>query len=493
LLKEIMVARLGRKRFNLRITTALTIAVGISASVFIAIQALVFLLHTSGYDFLSTAAHAGRGFYVVVPAALSIIAGCLVSLFWLGLKKVSPVQRDSPVVADRAGPPPLNISEGLHRFHEGILWNYLKTVPDGILLIDSNECIVNANEAICQLTGVSFQEMKEKEDPFFFLAEDGREEVYGFLDSLSTVDGPESCLIESDLAVANQNLEEKVLVGLYVQENPELSGLAVVVIPHGRSEKLFGSNKRVENSKAVGNFSAGVAHSINNLLSSIMGSVSVLESSIDTISAGKRDKLLMIIRRSTKEATSIAESLLQFGRAVQGRSSSGPVQIVQIIEEAISIIKTMPGVQSYEFCFTASGPVTAISDPGGLQQVLLNILTNAVDSMPEPGEIYIRITRGKSSGDDVVCIEVEDSGVGIDAEIQNKIFDPFFSTKSPSKMQKYLGGSGIGLSTALALVESWGGQISCRSEKGVGTVITVSLLPCPVVDVKSSSSELTVN
>jgi CheY-like chemotaxis protein/anti-sigma regulatory factor (Ser/Thr protein kinase) len=116
--------------------------------------------------------------------------------------------------------------------------------------------------------------------------------------------------------------------------------------------------------------------------------------------------------------------------------------------------------------------VTVLGDDGQLAQVVQNLVRNAVDAMPAGGTVHIKLTlRGATGKGREVCIEVLDHGHGIDPEVLDRIFVPFFTTKS--------GSSGLGLAVAHSVVQSHGGRIEVSSTRGVGTTFQVFL---PAVD-----------
>jgi signal transduction histidine kinase len=119
---------------------------------------------------------------------------------------------------------------------------------------------------------------------------------------------------------------------------------------------------------------------------------------------------------------------------------------------------------------TSLGDIPACAaNSNAMRQILLNLLTNAVQAMPHGGELRLRTAR---AGHDRIRIEVEDTGVGIAPENLNKVFDPFYTTKAPGQ------GTGLGLSVVHSVVRRYGGDISVDSVHGVGTTFRIEL-PCP--------------
>jgi len=129
-------------------------------------------------------------------------------------------------------------------------------------------------------------------------------------------------------------------------------------------------------------------------------------------------------------------------------------------------------------------------DPGQFDQVLMNLILNARDAMPEGGNITIDIRIDKSSGDvpslsgPCVTIDVSDNGTGIDEATQKQIFEPFFTTKEIGK------GTGLGLATVYAIIEQHGGHLSVASEVEEGTCFTIHI---PLADSEASSQSAKTN
>jgi signal transduction histidine kinase len=126
---------------------------------------------------------------------------------------------------------------------------------------------------------------------------------------------------------------------------------------------------------------------------------------------------------------------------------------------------------------------SVMADEGQVQQVLVNLFLNAMDAMPEGGRLSIGTSLGSPahtassesrSSQTAVSITVSDTGTGIEEKDLNKIFDPFYTTKSPGK------GTGLGLSVCLSIVESFGGRLSVESTPGRGTIFTILLPTVPL-------------
>jgi len=232
--------------------------------------------------------------------------------------------------------------------------------------------------------------------------------------------------------------------------------------------------RQAQKMEAIGNLAGGIAHDFNNLLSVILGYSSLISSQL---SAG--DPMLEDIQELVDAANrggELTRRLLAFGRRQMLQPRVVRVDEViadiegmlrRVIAESIVLSVVRPGVLDH--CRV---------DPGQLEQVILNLVVNARDAMPNGGKLSIETTNA-DLGDSYtvshvgmkpgryVMMSVTDTGTGMDRETQSRIFEPFFTTKDRDK------GSGLGLSTVFGIVQQSGGHIWVYSELGHGTSFKV--------------------
>jgi len=219
--------------------------------------------------------------------------------------------------------------------------------------------------------------------------------------------------------------------------------------------------------ESIGRLAAGVAHEINNPLAGIMGFAQLIEARIGETSPLR--EYASEIMRLTERAATIVGNLLTFAR--HGTQSHIPADIHEIIEATLVLIQTvMPRDQiTLEVDIPENMPTIKCRSQQ-IQQVLMNLLTNARDALNEkypesnPDKI-IRITVQvfEKAGKAWIRTTVEDHGTGISPELQEKMFDPFFTTKELGK------GMGLGLATSHGIVEEHGGELHYESELGQWT------------------------
>ena len=213
---------------------------------------------------------------------------------------------------------------------------------------------------------------------------------------------------------------------------------------------------------AVGELAAGVAHELNNPLTSVLGFAELLVHNPATDAATRRD--VEIIAREAVRARDIVRNLLSFAR--QAKPQRHPADIGAALRQTLGMVRQQmeySGVVIEEDYAVDVGLVTL--DSGQMKQVFLNLITNAAHAMPRGGKLKLRIAR---LGDEV-AISVSDTGEGIPPETLDHIFEPFFTTRPVGQ------GRGLGLSVSLGIVQEHGGRISVDSHVGQGSIFTVWL------------------
>lgn len=230
-----------------------------------------------------------------------------------------------------------------------------------------------------------------------------------------------------------------------------------------RNEQLVQSRKMA----SLGTLTSGVAHELNNPLNNISTSLQI---AIEELESGDTDynrELLTDAETQIERARDIVRALLEFSRERTFKPKT--VYIKKLIEESLKLIKgELPSRVEVEI--DVAEDLNTAMDFRQMQQVLINLILNAVQAIESEGRITIRAaadTQGRE-----ICIRVSDTGKGITPEYKDKIFDPFFTTKEVGK------GTGLGLSVSHGIVESHGGRIEVESEPGAGTTFYI-YLPLP--------------
>jgi len=239
-------------------------------------------------------------------------------------------------------------------------------------------------------------------------------------------------------------------------------------------ESQFMRTQRLE---SLGTLAGGIAHDLNNILAPVLAVAQLLK-----IKFPKADEqsqhLFDIIETNTKRGAALVKQVLQFARGVEGKRTI--VQVKHLINEIIQIAeKTFP--KSIELRTNLASELWLVSgDATHLHQMLMNLVVNARDAMPNGGKLlisaenlfvdeqYARMNLDASVGS-YIKLTVKDTGIGMSSEILDRIFEPFFTTKDIGK------GTGLGLSTVRGIIKSHGGFIDVFSQVGEGTEFKIFL------------------
>lgn len=252
-----------------------------------------------------------------------------------------------------------------------------------------------------------------------------------------------------------------------------ISRQIAVIVEHQEAEeeraRLHKQLMHADRLATIGQLAAGVAHELNEPLSSILGFAQLIKRDPE-MPEGARQDVQKIVTASL-HAREIIRKLLLFAR--QTPTFKGPVNLNNVILEAIDLFKHHFEKEGIELsCVLCPELPVLAADAGQLTQVLVNLVVNAVQAMPEGGRLVVR-TREQDGH--VVCT-VEDTGVGMTAEVLDRLFVPFFTTKEVNR------GTGLGLPVVHGIVTSHGGTIEVASTPGKGTMFTIRLPVGPAAD-----------
>jgi two-component system sensor histidine kinase AtoS len=225
--------------------------------------------------------------------------------------------------------------------------------------------------------------------------------------------------------------------------------------------------QRAEQMKIVGEWAAGLAHEIKNPLAGIKASVEVLLNDLN-ISADDRAIVLRSVGE-IKRIEKLLKNLLNFAKPPKLELMA--VDMNTLLDQTIDISLKHPFLSSDSSIeiniskdYDKNIPLVQ-ADPMQLHQVFLNLLFNAIEAMPDGGELNLKSRYDRN--EESVKIEVSDTGIGIDPKMIDDIFKPLFSTKSK--------GTGFGLAISRRIVEDYGGKISVSSDPGNRTMFCISL------------------
>ncbi len=250
---------------------------------------------------------------------------------------------------------------------------------------------------------------------------------------------------KDELAFLGRSFNE--MIGRIKQANEELKRT---------HEKLIQSEKLA----SVGILASGVAHEINNPLGGLFNAVKMLEKNGDKSDFRKR--YLELLHEGLNRIETTVGRLLWMSRKGDRRPDN--VEVRNVLEEIYDFVAYRMQKNHIKFEQNIDAETTLFIDPHDLQQILINLIINAIQSMNKGEGI---LTVNGYSEDSKTIIEVSDTGDGIDSEDIGKIFDPFYTTKKPGK------GTGLGLWLTYEIVKNYNGDISVKSEKGQGSIFRV--------------------
>ena len=242
------------------------------------------------------------------------------------------------------------------------------------------------------------------------------------------------------------------------------------------NERLEASLRQSQKMEAVGTLAGGVAHDFNNILTAIIGYTSLLRMRMER--SNPMSIYVDQILSSSQKAALLTQSLLTFSR--KQPMELKPIKVNTVVREAEKLLKRLLTEDiEFKLQLAASDPVIR-ADAIQIDQVLINLTTNARDAMPAGGKLTVRTevahlddgfsrVHGFGEAGDYVVITVSDTGIGMDQATRDKMFEPFFTTKELGK------GTGLGLSTAYGIIKQHDGYIVVSSEPAKGTTFTIYL------------------
>ena len=242
--------------------------------------------------------------------------------------------------------------------------------------------------------------------------------------------------------------------------------------------------------EAIGQLAGSLAHDFNNYLTAIIGYATLLKEKL----AERNDENdeLDVILSTAEKAASLTRALLDFSR--RGSQRIERIDVNVLLAKQAQLVEKFAGDGVRVEYDLGAGDMDVLASENALSQILVNLVTNAHDAMPDGGVLRIstrsvaldadRVEKlGLEPADRYVCLQISDTGIGMDEKTKNRIFEPFFTTKSAGK------GTGLGLAIVYTNVKNLGGFIEVDSKKGAGTVFRIYLPAAPDVVVADAARE----
>ncbi|MDP2755170.1 MAG: PAS domain S-box protein, partial [Nitrospirota bacterium] len=342
---------------------------------------------------------------------------------------------------------------------------------DGVVVLDKNGIIINMNNKFCELHGFDKESLIGTHFKFLEV-EDHKEEKE---ERLKRILEGESLVFETEhykrdgskilLEVSSKGIN----IGgeLYVQSfHRDITEKKAI------QEQLIHSQKM----ESIGQLAGGIAHNFNNLLTAILGYAELLKEYSDMDDESKQR--VNSIESSARKAGILVSKLLSFSR--RETPEVLPLNLNDVINDSVKLFEGVLDKRIGLKTNLSNNIPTIEGDPNQLEQVIMNLMVNARDAMPDGGLITIKtslaeierdrfnlpsyITSGK-----YVLLTISDTGSGIPKEITNRIFEPFFTTKEKGK------GTGLGLAMVYGVIKDHKGYITVQSEVGKGSTFNVYL------------------
>ena len=350
----------------------------------------------------------------------------------------------------------------------------VQALGEGVWLLDNDGVTTFANPRLAEMLGTTEHELVGR--PARDLALNGdAERLQAAIAALGTPRAPdelELCLRRQD----GSTLLARVLLRPAVDDDGQQTGVIAAVSDITEPRRLEEQMRRVSRMEAVGRLAAGVAHDFNSILQVINGTAELLllDSPADhpmradvsqILQAGREGAALTSQLRLLSRDQDVAKHPIHLGKVVHEREDL----LRRLLPESVTLRVEQEGTLPL-----------VLGDPVQLGQVLINLVGNARDAMPDGGTLTVRTRAhhqaeptltafGEMIAGTYACLEVADTGVGIPSELQPRIFEPFFTTKQPEE------GTGLGLSQVYGIAHALNGHVVFESTPGQGTVFRVYL------------------
>lgn len=341
--------------------------------------------------------------------------------------------------------------------------NILESIPTGVITVDSKGRITSVNQSAEKILSLGSGALGKKLSDFLTPSSD----LGHLLDEV----------LSGGASFRDQNLTyprgDQALV-LWVtfselnNEKGKREGLVLLVKDISEITRLEQQLRRSEKMSAINTLSAAVAHEIRNPLSAMDLNLGLLEDEIRSANRNGESvqEYLDVLNVEIKRLKGILDNFARFAKPTA--LVLGEVHLESVLQHLVHLVRGEAYEKGVALKLTLPPGLSPIfADENQITQVCLNLMINAVQAMPGGGTLSIQSEERKIGGNRWVDIRFSDTGLGIEKEKLNKIFEPFFSTRP--------GGSGLGLAIAHRIIEDHGGTIHVESTEGKGSVFTVQL------------------
>jgi len=362
----------------------------------------------------------------------------------------------------------------------------VETTSDWIWEIDENSVYIYSSPKIRDLLGYEPEEIIGKTPFDFMQPEDAKrldEEFKDIKNSRKPFFGLENVNIHKN---GNQVTIERSGVPIFDAAG-KFYGYRGIDRDVTERKKLEQKYLQAQKMEAVGQLAGGIAHDFNNILTAIIGFEQLLSDMLENEKAKDYAKKVVAL---AEKASNLTQDLLAFSR--KQTISPKPLDLNDTIQSIGKLIKRLIREDIEYRSMLHEGLLTVKAVAGQIEQVFMNLATNARDAMPDGGSLIVRTevtnidrdfvrAHGYGEPGKYALISVSDTGIGMDEETRKRVFEPFFTTKEVGK------GTGLGLATAYGIVHQHNGYIEVYSEPGEGTTFRIYL---PIIDTKIIEEEV---
>jgi len=374
----------------------------------------------------------------------------------------------------------------------------IDALPGGVVHVAKDGSILRANGEALRILGLSYDEIARRYISDFTpstIFEDGSSaDVSDYPVAKAIITGLPQPALTLGVTKPNSEISWAVFRAVPTRDpaTQEVNGAIATFIDITERKRLEEKLMHTQKLESLGVLAGGIAHDFNNLLVTILGNASLAKNLVSTDPALL--PLLDEIELGARRAAELTHQMLEY--AGQGKFKLQSLDLPEAAREMAGLLRAMipPNVALHYQVQEGLRPIEA--DPAQIRQVIMNLITNAAESMAErSGRIVIAVEQMQVSAQDLeeypghaatpgrfLCLEVTDQGSGMDDETRRRMFDPFFTTKFK--------GRGLGMAAVLGIVRGHGGAIRTDSHKGVGTRVRV-LLPAKdesVAEVKQGTA-----